>query len=173
MPAASRRSNMGMPNISQYVLRGCGSSVYSIDTAQPCLRQYSICAVICSSVRSGRKEKVPCVSRIAISSSSFRGRWHEVGCVGAGVVKCDVAPGVERGLQRGTCASRFREDVGPLVPDVATLIACQHHRLEGHTVGRCAGGNTVGMSDRAAAELQHAVLTEIGKQLVHLPCVNA
>jgi hypothetical protein len=34
IPAASCRSNMGMPNISQYVLRGCGSSVYSMPSAQ-------------------------------------------------------------------------------------------------------------------------------------------
>ena len=65
-PAASLRSNIGLPNISQYVLRGCGSSVYSTETAHPWLRQYSICAVICASVRSGRNEKVPCVSRIAV-----------------------------------------------------------------------------------------------------------
>ena len=65
-PAASRRSNIGIPNISQYVLRGCGSSVYSSEIAQPCPRQYSICARIWSSVRSGRNENVPCVILIAL-----------------------------------------------------------------------------------------------------------
>ena len=55
-------SNMGLPNISQYVLRGCGSSVYSMETAQSFCRQYSIWLRICASVRSGRKEKAPCVS---------------------------------------------------------------------------------------------------------------
>src|SRR5262249_15783505 len=63
-PAASRMSNIGGPNISQYVLRGCGSSVYSTDTAQPFPRHYSTCLAICSSLRSGRKEKVPCVTRM-------------------------------------------------------------------------------------------------------------
>src|SRR5689334_5281292 len=64
IPAGSLRSNIGLPYISQYVLRGCGSSVYSTLTAQPLLSAYLICAVICASVSSGRKENWPCVTRL-------------------------------------------------------------------------------------------------------------
>jgi hypothetical protein len=35
--------------------------VYSTEIAQPLPRAYRICASISSSVKSGRKEKVPCV----------------------------------------------------------------------------------------------------------------
>src|SRR5215813_13813457 len=66
MPAGSLRSNIGLPYISQYVLRGCGSSVYSTLTAQPFLSAYLICAVICASVRSGRNENWPCVMRFPV-----------------------------------------------------------------------------------------------------------
>src|SRR5689334_8393311 len=66
IPAGSLRSNIGLPYISQYVLRGCGSSVYSTLTAQPFLSAYLICAVICASVRSGRNENCPCVMRLPV-----------------------------------------------------------------------------------------------------------
>src|SRR5919206_736034 len=104
MPAASFRSNIGLPNISQYVLRGCGSSVYSTLTAQSFFSAYSICFVICASVRSGRNENWPCVTRLpwfvimAAFSWASRGDGrggHEVGGVGRLVIEGDLAPSVE------------------------------------------------------------------------------
>src|SRR5271166_4316989 len=47
------------------MLRGCGSSVYSIESGQSLSRQYCTCAVMSSSVKSGRYEKVPWVILIA------------------------------------------------------------------------------------------------------------
>src|SRR5207247_10555513 len=103
-------SNIGMPNISQQVLRGCVSSVYSMPMAQPLPRQYSACLRICSSLRSGRKENVPCVSRMegsdevarkdSLRHSCHRRGGHEVGGVGRRVAEAHVAPAIERGLQR-------------------------------------------------------------------------
>jgi hypothetical protein len=52
--------------MSQYVLRGCASSVYSMEHAQPWSIAYWICALISVSVRSGRNEKVPWVMRMTV-----------------------------------------------------------------------------------------------------------
>src|SRR5438105_14828247 len=98
-PAASLRSNIGSPHISQNVLRGWGSSVNSTDTAHLLLRQYSICARICTALRSGRNEKVPWVTRILVLLR--RGRsGNEIGRVSGRIVERHIAPGVERRFER-------------------------------------------------------------------------
>src|SRR5271166_2178087 len=132
-PAASRRSNIGNAHISQSELRGCGSSVNSSETAHPCRRQYSICARIWVSVRSGRNEKVPCVMRIESSSRSGRG-GNEVGRVGRGVVERNLSPDVERSLERLAMARRLDQDLRTFVPDVATFVARQHHSFQSNSI---------------------------------------
>src|SRR5512135_3384187 len=103
MPAGSRRSNIGLPNISQNVLRGCGSSVYSMPIAQPLSSAYLSCALICLSVRSGRNENVPWVIRMmvlrSLKSAAMDGRFlilaikddrYQLEAVGVGT-KSDVS----------------------------------------------------------------------------------
>src|SRR3954447_2917441 len=109
------------------MLRGCGSSVNSTDSGQSFVRQYWICLVISSSVKSGRKEKVPWVMRTSVSSDSRR-RRDDVGGVGGLVVERDVAPRGERGVQRTVAGGGLLEDVRTLLEVVAALVTRLDHR---------------------------------------------
>src|SRR3954452_19430028 len=115
------------------MFRGGGSSVYSTDTDHSLSRQYWIWALISSSVRSGRVEKVPCLMRICAPSSARR-RRRDVGRVGGLVVEADLAPGVEGLLQGGVRAGSLLQDVLALLHVVAALVAGLDHRLDGDAV---------------------------------------
>src|SRR6266550_1431429 len=164
------------------------SSVYSIETAQPCWSAYRSCASICWSVKSGRNEKVPCVTLMVsflssrsqaeawhLSDSSIADRRHElhVGHVGGLEVERDVLPDLQGSIELGAALGGLLEDVGPFLEVVLALVASLDHRLDGDAVGRRAGGDTHRVADRAAAELEHDVLAEVVQELVHLACVDA
>src|SRR3954451_3719508 len=153
------------------MLRGCGSSVNSTDTAHPWSMQYWICALISSSVRSGRVEKVPCLIRICAPSSARR-RRRDVGRVGGLVVEADLAPGVEGLLQGGVLAGSLLQDVLALLHVVATLVAGLDHGLHGDAVALGTRLDPHGVTDRATTELEDDVLTEVVEQLVHLAGVD-
>src|SRR6478672_9465258 len=108
------------------MLRGCGSSVYSTETAHSWSMQYWIWALISSSVRSGRVEKVPCLMRICAPSSARR-RRGDVGRVGRLVVEADLAPGVEGLLEGRVLPRRPLEDVLTLLHVVNALVAGLDH----------------------------------------------
>src|SRR3984885_7815736 len=93
--------------------------------------------------------------------------------IGGRVVEADLAPGIERLLQRAAELRRAAKDLSALVPDVTALVARLDHRLERHAIGHRAGLNTRWVSDGAAAELQYHVVTEQIEQLMHLAGVNA
>src|ERR1700737_3741923 len=156
-PAASRRSNIGSPHISQKLLRGCGSSVNSMFTAQPLLRQYCTCREICSSVRSGRNEKQPWVMRMICSLHRDAGGGGVVGHVGRLVVEGDVLPDIERGLERRTGRPRLWENFRPFMQIVAAFIAGEDHRLQRDAVGGGSRLDAHRVSDGATAELQHHI----------------
>src|SRR6266404_135611 len=123
-PAASRRSNIGSPHISQKLFRGCGSSVNSMFTAQPLPRQYWTWREICSSVRSGRNEKQPWVTRMIFGSlHRDAGGGGIVGHVGGFVVESDILPDLQRGLQRRAGCRRLGENFRPFVQVVAPFVA--------------------------------------------------
>src|SRR6478672_4376341 len=108
------------------MLRGCGSSVNSTETAHPWSMQYWIWALISSSVRSGSVEKVPCLMRICAPSSARR-RRRDVGRVGGLVVEADLAPGVEGLLQGRVPLGRVLEDLLAFLRVVAALVAGLDH----------------------------------------------
>ena len=68
---------------------------------------------------------------------------------------------------------RVRQDLRPLVPDIPTLVPGQDHGLEGDPVGRRSGLDPHRVPDRAAAELEHDIVAQIGQQLMHLAGMDA
>src|SRR5579875_3865435 len=142
--------------------------------AQPLPMAYSTCALISSSVRSGRYENVPWVRRMSVvcSSLSDRRRRQRIGRVGGLVVEADLTPGVESGLERLAGLGSLLEDLGTLAQVLPALVAGLDHRLHGHPVGGGAGGDTHRIADRPPAELQHHILPQVVQQLVHLPSVD-
>src|SRR5262249_59213555 len=105
------------------------SSVNSTLTAHSCRRQYSTCAAIWGSVRSGRKEKVPWVTRMSILLaarsliSDRNGGWSEGGGGGWGVVGGDVAPSGESGAQRLAPPWPLAKEFPPPAPQLARLLS--------------------------------------------------
>src|SRR5690348_2054202 len=96
-------SKTGRPHISQYACRGwisCAAQ-YSIEIAHWCESAYFSCASICSSVRSGRNEKVPCVILIAPPLVADRRHELHVGRVGGLEVERDVLPDLQRRIELG------------------------------------------------------------------------
>ena len=93
-----------------------------------------------SSVRSGRKEKVPWVMRMAGSSFRRRRRGDEVGRVGRRVVEGDRRPRCRARLRSGGSAWPRRAGCpGPRATIVAALVAGQDHGFERDAVGGGAG----------------------------------
>src|SRR5882724_4169666 len=136
-------------------------------TAQPLSRQYCTWAVICASVRSGRKEKQPWVMRMSVPPSNrHAGGWDEIGRVGRFVIERDVLPDLERLAQRRAGLRRLGQDLRTLMDVVAALVAREDHRFQRHPIGGRAGLDAPGMSDGAAAELQHDVFAEQVEQLM-------
>jgi hypothetical protein len=97
--------------------------------------------------------------------------YGNVGHVGRRVVERNVFPNVERArerLARLRIARGFRAFVHVVAPSLrARIIASSATRLAWRR------RDAVGMADRAAAELQHDVFSEVVQQLVHLPRVDA
>ncbi len=56
---------------------------------------------------------------------------------------------------------------------VAAFVAGEDHRLQGHAVRGRTGLNPHGMTDGAAAELQHHIFAEMVEQLMHLAGMDA
>src|ERR1019366_5351039 len=100
-------------------------------------------------------------------------RRHRVVCVRGLVVEADVAPDVEGGAKLRAPFGGGAEYLRAFVDVVAALVSGLHHDLERHAVGGCSGGNAHGVADGATSELEHAVLTEIVEELVHLAGVDA
>src|ERR1700750_3318335 len=124
-------------------------------TAQPLSRQYWTWAVICSSVRSGRKEKQPCVTFIAnvlLLSDRRRCGRNEVRRVRRFVVERHVLPDFQRITQRRAGERRLGEDLRTFVDVVAPLISGEDHRFERDAVGGGAGLDSLAMTDGAVAE---------------------
>src|SRR4029077_11693574 len=124
-------------------LRGCGSSVYSIDIAHLLRRQYLICASICSSVKSGRNENVPCVTLLSLLPFLVPdGRDEDdVRGVGGLEVERDVLQDLERGVEVRASLGDLREDVRAFLEVVAAPVAGVDHRLDRDAVGGGAGGD--------------------------------
>src|ERR1700747_3176566 len=113
-------------------------------TAQPLSRQYWTCPLICSSVRSGRKEKQPWVMRMiwtfqmarlqtartlngkTLNSETLNSetwRRNEVRCIRRVVVEGDVLPDFQRLAQRRAGLRCLRQDLRTLMDVVAALVA--------------------------------------------------
>src|SRR5215210_6354971 len=99
--------------------------------AHPLRSAYLTCSSICSSVRSGRYENVPCVILIDNSLSRVGRLARRRGGLGLGLdvrrvggleLEGHVAPDLERGLQLGIGLGVVLEDVGTLVEPVAALV---------------------------------------------------
>src|ERR1019366_2709903 len=105
----------------------------------------------------------------------LRDGWsrHVVDRVRGGVVKTDVFPGIKRSAQRLAGLSGVRENLRPFGFYVAPFVASENHGLERDPIGGSTGLDAHRVPDRAAAELQHAVLAEIIDKLMHLSCMNA
>jgi len=58
-------------------------------------------------------------------------------------------------------------DLGTLVPHIAAFVPGQHHGLQGRTVSGRTGLDAHGVTDRAAAELQHYVLPQTVDGEIH------
>src|SRR6476620_7330154 len=176
MPAGSFRSNIGLPNISQYVLRGCGSSVYSIPIAQPFLSAYLTCAEICLSVSGGRKENCPCVIRFSkfvimvwfllVLLNAGRCGRHEVGSVGGLVIKGDILPGFQGLLERRTPLGGSFQNLGTFFHVVAAFVARQNHCFQRNTIVNRTGLYAHRVPNGPTTELQDHIFTEIIEQLV-------
>src|SRR5262245_30315195 len=103
-----------------------------------------------------------CLVSVAWLNLSGGGRSrNEIGCVSARVVEGDLTPGIERCAQRLAVSCRVGEDLRTLVPDVAPLVAGEHHRFERNAIRDRPRRDSHRMTDGAAAELQHHVLAQI------------
>src|SRR5919202_6974092 len=90
--------------------------------AQPFASEERICASICSSVRSGRNEKVPWVILMASPLARDGRRDRDVRCVRRLEVERDVLPHLERGVELRAALRGPLEDVGALLEVVPALV---------------------------------------------------
>lgn len=76
-------------------------------------------------------------------------------------------------LQAVCTILRQHENFWAFIIDVTTFVTREYHRFKRNAIGRGACLNAHWMADRTATKLQHNIVTEEIKQLMHLPRVDA